>query len=434
MLSMALKTKLNQPTTMNETNLRNILAQASESEAVDLLQQTLRQSVRLALYDAMEQEVNLLCGAKHKPSESEYKRVGSEHGSVYLDGEKEAIKRPRVRTSEGEVQLEVYQAASSQRNLFKEVVSYMEQGLSQRGAARVNSKSLSKSAASRMWYEKSVEQLAYLRSRSLTELNILALMIDGVRLADGVWIVVAMGIDTDGEKIMLDFEEGSSESAAVVSDLIQRLKERGVSSTEERALLVVRDGSAAIKKAVKEHWPNAIQQECIIHMHRHTRDKLRTRDRAEFDRLCKILRDAEGREAGEEAFEDLMDFVSGRNAAAALALRARKEDLTAFHRLNMPSTLNVTFLNTNCIENAFRNWREATGNVKRWSLKSDMVSRWAASGMLWAESGFNKIRHAKDLGALAVGLSASVTPSSLRSEDSTPADNAKQKACTSSTK
>ena len=52
MLSMALKTKLNQPTTMNETNLRNILAQASESEAVDLLQQTLRQSVRMALYDA----------------------------------------------------------------------------------------------------------------------------------------------------------------------------------------------------------------------------------------------------------------------------------------------------------------------------------------------------------------------------------------------
>ena len=139
---------------MNEINLRNILAQASEHEAVELLQQTLRQSVRMALYAAMEQEVNLLCGSKYKPSESEYKRAGSEHGSVYLDGEKEPVKRPRVRTPEGEVPLEVYKAASTQRNLFKEVVSYMEQGLSQRGAARVNSKSLSKSAASRMWYEK----------------------------------------------------------------------------------------------------------------------------------------------------------------------------------------------------------------------------------------------------------------------------------------
>ncbi len=262
----------------------------------------------MALYEAMEQGVeNLLCGAKYKPSDTEYKRAGSEHGSVYLDGEKEAVKRPRLRTPEGEVPLEVYKAASTQRNLFKEVVSYVEQGLSQRGAARVNSKSLSKSAASRMWYEKSVEQLNYLRSRSLTEHDILALMIDGVRLADGIWILVAMGIDADGNKIMLDFEEGSSESAAVVSDLIQRLKDRGVSSTKERALLVVRDGSAAIKKAVKKHWPNAIQQECLIHMQRHTRDKLRTRDRADFDSYCSRLRDAEGREAGDESFEDLMD-------------------------------------------------------------------------------------------------------------------------------
>ncbi len=228
----------------------------------------------MALYEAMEQEVNLLCGAKYKPSETEYKRAGSEHGSVYLDGEKEAVKRPRVRTPEGEVPLEVYKAASTQRNLFKEVVSYVEQGLSQRGAARVNSKSLSKSAASRMWYEKSVEQLNYLRARSLTEHDILALMIDGVRLADGVWILVAMGIDADGNNIMLDFEEGSSESAAVVSDLIQRLKDRGVSSTKERALLVVRDGSAAIKKVVKKHWPNAILQECLIHMQRHTSPSL----------------------------------------------------------------------------------------------------------------------------------------------------------------
>ena len=53
---------------MNEINLRETLAQASGIEAVELLQQTLRQSVRLALYDAMEQEVNLLCGAKYKPS------------------------------------------------------------------------------------------------------------------------------------------------------------------------------------------------------------------------------------------------------------------------------------------------------------------------------------------------------------------------------
>jgi putative transposase len=419
---------------MNEINLRNVLAQATESEAVEIFQQTLRQCVRRAFYDAMEEEVNLLCGAKYKPSESEYKRAGSEHGSAYLEGEKEAVIRPRVRTAEGEVTLEVYKAASSQRNIFKEVVSYLGQGLSQRGAARVNPKSLSKSAASRMWYEKSLEQLNELRTRKLTDYDLVCLMIDGIRIAEGIWLIVAMGIDLAGNKIMLDFEEGSSENATLVGELISRLKERGVDSPKDRPFLVVRDGSCSIKKAVKKHWPDAIQQECLVHMQRHTRDKLRTRDKADFDICCNRLREAQGLEAGAEAFADLLDFLSERNAAAALALRERREDLTAFYRLNLPSTLNITFLNTNCIENSFRNWREATGNVKRWSLKRDMVSRWGASGMLWAESGFNKIRHATDLGALAAALSASVTSSSLRLEDSTPADNAEDKPCTTTTR
>ena len=418
---------------MNEINLREALAQASEVEAVEMIQQTLRQSVRLALFEAMEQEVNLLCGGKYKPSESEFKRAGSEVGSAYLNGEKETIKRPRVRNHEGEVKLEVYQAASSQRNLFNEVVGYMEQGLSQRGAARNKAEGLSKSAASRMWLEKSLEQLEVVRTRSLNEHDFVSLMIDGVRLAEGIWIIVALGIDTEGNKMMLDFAEGSSENSTVVGDLIQSLKDRGIDSKEDRPLLVVRDGSKAIKKAVSKHWPNAIQQECLVHMQRHTRDKLRTRDRADFDVLCKMLREAQGEEAGTEAFDDLIDFLSERNAAASIALKDRKEDLIAVHKLNIPSTLNVTFLNTNCIENSFRNWREATRNVKRWSVKNDMVSRWSASGMLWAESGFNKIRHAADLGALAVALSASVATASLRSEDSTPADNAK-KSCPPPTK
>jgi len=419
---------------MNETSLRSALAQASESEAVEILQQTLRQSVRMALFDAMEQEVNALCGSKYKPSESDYKRSGSEKGSVYLEGEKEAIRRPRVRNSEGEVQLEVYQAASTQKNLFSEVVSYMEQGLSGRGAARVKSKGLSKSAASRMWQEKSLEQLDLLRTRSLKDHDFIALMIDGVRLANEVWIIVALGIDSEGNKLMLDFEEGSSESATAVGGLIERLKSRGVDSSDQQPLLVVRDGSKAIKKAVSKHWPNAVQQECLVHMQRHTRDKLRARDRSDFDNHCTQLRNAQGKEAGEEAFADLLDFLSERNAAASLALKERKLDLLSLHSLNVPSTLNVTFLSTNAIENAFRNWREATGNVKRWSLKNDMVSRWSASGMLWAETGFHKIRHAKDLGALAIALSASVAPSSLRSEDSTPADKATEIDCSTSSK
>ena len=83
-------------------------------------------------------------------------------------------------------------------------------------------------------------------------------------------------------------------------------------------------------------------------------------------------------EVGVEAFDDMIDFLSERNAVAAIALTNCEEDLLALHRLNVLSTLNITFLSTNSIENAFKNWREATGNVKKWSLKKDMECRWNA--------------------------------------------------------
>jgi len=196
---------------------------------------------------------------------------------------------------------------------------------------------------------------------------------------------------------MLDFVEGGSENATVVGDLITRLRQRGVRTDAARRLLIVRYGSSAIKKAIDKHWPAAVQQECLVHMQRHTRDKLRRRDRMDFDIHSKNLRLAQGREAGEEAFEELIDFLSERNAAATLVISKRRDYLLVFHSLGVSSTLSVTFLSTNCIENAIANWREATGNVKRWKVQSDMVSRWTASGMLWAESEFRKIRHACDL-------------------------------------
>lgn len=404
---------------MNETTLREALAQATETEAIEIFQQTLKRSVRLALYAAMEAEVNELCGAKYHPNNSENRRAGSERGIAYLDGEKEPITRPRVRDEDGEVNLKIYQAASSQRNLFTEVVRYVEQGLSLRGASRVKDQSLGKSSASRMWVEKSLEQLQELRTRDISTWDIVGLMIDGIRLAEGIWVIIALGIDLAGKKMMLDFEQGSSESATSVGELISRLVKRGVGTEKARRLLIVRDGSQAIKSAIDKHWPNAVQQECLVHMQRHTREKLRTRDRADFDVYCKNLRQAQGKEAGNEAFDELIDYLSERNAAAALALENRRENLLALHELEVSSTLNVTFLSTNCIENAIANWREATGNVKRWNLNGDMVSRWTASGMLWAESGFNKIRHASDLPELAAALAVCATsPTAKAAEES----------------
>jgi len=103
-----------------------------------------------------------------------------------MDGGREEILRPRVRhDTDGEVRLATYEAASSPRNLFDQIVASVAQGLPVRGVERVTGKAVSKSAASRMWAEKSREQLELLRSRPLNDVDWLCVLIDGVWLTHG---------------------------------------------------------------------------------------------------------------------------------------------------------------------------------------------------------------------------------------------------------
>jgi putative transposase len=391
---------------MDYQKLRETFLQGKEQDTAEIFREMMRAAVRNGLFEAMAAEVNALCGPRYHPdTESPYQRAGSERGVAYLDGCKEAIRRPRVRhESEGEVNLATYEAASNPRNLFDEIVAAVAQGMSVRGASRSVERAVSKSEASRMWVEKSREQLETFRARKLDDADWLCLMIDGIHLSGEICVVVAVGIDTEGNKRVLDFEPGASESVSVVTSLIERLIKRGISEKEERAMLILRDGSAAIESAVKKKWPLAIQQECLVHVQRNVREQVKRRDRADCDLAFKRLREAQGKEAGEEAWEELIDFLSERNAATALKLEARKEALLAFHRLDVPSTLNTTFLSTNLIENTIRNWREVSGNVKRWNEKEDMVSRWLASGLLWAEAGYRKVRGHENLGDLIKAL------------------------------
>lgn len=392
-------------TIMTHEILKAAFLQGGEREAASLLNDIMQKAVRAALFDAMSAEVEALCGPRHKPApEATCRRAGSEEGIAYLGGEKEQIRRPRVRDEGGEVELQTYKAASSQQGVFDEVVSAVAAGATIRGVARTGMSPVSKSAGARMWEEKSREKLEEFRSRSLSERDWKAIMIDGVWVGDEICVVVAIGVDIKGTKMALDFEPGTSESATCVSALIERLVSRGFVPEKAEGLLVCRDGSNAIRKAVSKHWPWALQQECLVHCERNVTDKLKRSDRRECRRLFRRFREVEGLDAGEEAFSELLAFVESRNTAAGKALLERKPYLLTLHRLEVPSTLNRTFLSTNCIENMIRNWRAATKGIKRWRESGDMVDRWTASGLLHAESGFRKVAGHEDMPALAEAL------------------------------
>lgn len=378
-------------------------------EAAEQFREYLLQSVRATIWELMQQEVEQLCGRRHERGRrTPYRRAGSESGVLYTHGGKESLQRPRVRRccpdgTQEEVHLASYEQARSHRNIEREIFSRMSEGVSTRGCGRLSGRSISASTASRLWVEGSIQKLEELRGRDLAQEEFIGLMVDGVFLGRELVVVVAMGITCAGDKRMLDFAVGSTENYEAVKALIVRLRQRGF-AVANRRLLAVLDGAEALRKAVKEFWPDAVIQNCLVHKERNLHGYLRKSDHAECSRLLRRLRLAQGAPAGKEAYGELRRFVAQRNAAALASLEEAGEELIALHLLDVPATLNLSLLSTNLIENAILNYRRQTRRVTRWRSQSDQVDRWSATALLWVERGFRKITGHADLPHLRAAL------------------------------
>ena len=100
----------------------------------------------------------------------------------------------------------------------------------------------------------------------------------------------------------------------------------------------------------------------------------------------------------------MLKYVTDRNFAAGEALSVRRDCLLAFHRLDVPSTLNVTFLSTNNIENVMGNARGTIGRVCRWRDETNQVARWMGVALMRAQSGFRRVRGHAQLDQLRAAL------------------------------
>ena len=113
--------------------------------------------------------------------------------------------------------------------------------------------------------------LAELLAADLSGLDLVALMVDGVRVAER-GCVVALGITLDGAKVPLGLAEGATENATVVRDLLAGLRDRGLDTT--RPILVVIDGAKALRRAVTDVFDHPVIQRCQLHKLRNVTDRL----------------------------------------------------------------------------------------------------------------------------------------------------------------
>jgi putative transposase len=210
---------------------------------------------------------------RHNPDRAAV-RHGSEPGQVTLGGRRVRVRRPRVRTADGTRELPVptYQAFTATDLLDQLAVERMLAKLSTRryrvGLEPVGvdveraAAGTSKSAVSRRFVARTEHALAELLAQDLSALDLVALMVDGIRVADHC-CVVALGITIDGIKVPLALAEGATENTSVVTDVLTGLRERGLEVT--RPILVVIDGAKALRRAVLDVFDHPVIQRCQLH-------------------------------------------------------------------------------------------------------------------------------------------------------------------------
>ena len=360
-----------------------------------------------------EQDVTALCGpeSKHNGDRAGY-RHGSEAGSVTLGGRRIPVTRPRVRAADGSAELHLpsYDLFSSTEVLGRLAMERMLAGLSSRRYERglepagqqveQAASATSKSAVSRRFVAATETALAELMTRRLDGLDLVAFMVDGVHYGEHT-CVVALGIGIDGVKHPLAVEEGSTENATVVTDLITGLRDRGLDVT--KPVLAVLDGARALSSAVKAVFDKPLIQRCQQHKIRNVIDKLPDRLKQVTERRMRQAYHAESALKAEGELEQLVRELDKTHPGAAASLREGMAETLTILRLEVPATLARTLHSTNPVESMIEICREHAKNVKRWR-GGTMALRWCAAGMLEAGHQFRRVNGHMHLPKLRTAL------------------------------
>jgi transposase-like protein len=366
--------------------------------------------VMVAMMDA---DVAAVCGpkGKHDPDRTAV-RHGSERGLVTLGGRRVPIARPRMRATDGSGELPVasYELFTSTEVLGRMAMAKMLAGISTRrwqvGLEPVGEQvdqlatATSKSAVSRRFVQATEAALSQLLARPLADLELVALMLDGVHFGEHV-CVVALGIGIDGTKHPLALVDGDTENTTVVTDLLVGLRERDLNTT--RPILVVIDGAKALRAAVTRVFDHPVIARCQLHKLRNVTDRLPDHLASTVGKRMRQAYRADTALEAEAQLQALAQELQRTHPGAAASLREGLAETLTVLRLGVAPTLARTLRSTNSIESMISIARDHSRNVKNWQ-SGDMALRWCAAGMAEASKQFRRVNGHLHLAALRRAL------------------------------
>jgi putative transposase len=228
-----------------------------------------------------------------------------------------------------------------------------------RGALKplLQGRALSKSAISRI-VQGLKAQLEAWRARTLADLDLVALYLDGFHLrvrlggrVSPVPVLAVLGVQRSGQKVLVHLSLRGSESTDAWAAVCEDLAARGVRAPQ----LCIIDGGKGLRAAVERTWPAAAIQRCTVHKLRNllTHAPRRLHDELRDDYHAIVFAE-DGAAARRAYLAFVKKWTTGCQGAVASLEEAGAELLTFFR---YPRSQWKSWRTTNSIERLHQEFR-----------------------------------------------------------------------------
>ena len=368
-----------------------------------------------AFLSQCEREVDELCGTRYQhAADRVHYRWGSSEGSIIMANQRVAVEVPRVRRKgckgSSEVVLKSYEEFQDpqlfDQAVFTEGLKRVSQRDYEKGVAKIaNSFGIKKSSISKRWIKATAKKIDELQKRSLKEMDIRAVFIDGKRFRKH-GVIVAFGVAVDGKKYVLGIYQASTENHQSCLKLLNDLEARGLPS---QGLLFIVDGGSGLNKALNMKYAcddrknrTAVRLRCHFHKWCNLESAL-GEESHKVAGLFWALRDASDLVEAKALSDQIESELKRLNRSALESYLEAKEDLLALHELKLSKDLKKFFSTTNPIESLNSLIEEDMRRVKRWK-DSEHFQRWLATYCLNSEKRMRKVRGYRALPGLWVKI------------------------------
>jgi len=336
------------------------------------LRQFVARAAQLMLQVALEEQVDAFLGRGHYqrgPRTRPGWRNGYGERLLKSEAGPVLLQPPKLRgTAEPFHSAVSAQLGRTTTELEELVVRSYVRGLSTRDVeglyGEVFSGSFSKSAVSRATAKLQAQFDAW-RTRDLSELHVLYLFLDGqfhaarAESREQEGILAAYAILEDGRAVLLHLALGPRESTDAWLAFLHDLTARGLGAP----LLIIRDGSPGLGRAVKQVFPGVRRQRCQVHKMRNILAKLPRLARQELKPLLQQVFLAPDHATGLRRGRALIARFRSRFPSAMECLEQDLEDCLTY--LLFPVEHRKRIRTTNLLERTFEESRRRTKVIPR---------------------------------------------------------------------